>query len=90
MNFNFFKFKPITLVPFEPNLIDYSMLSKDQIYWLNNYNKLCEDVIGPELMRQGKNDALNWLQKRTQLISSAATITSSLCLFLSVFHFTIF
>ncbi|XP_029640756.1 xaa-Pro aminopeptidase 1 [Octopus sinensis] len=90
MNFNFFKFKPITLVPFEPNLIDYSMLSKDQIYWLNNYNKLCEDIIGPELMRQGKNDALNWLQKRTELISSAATITSSLCLFLSVFHFTIF
>ncbi|GAB1602992.1 xaa-Pro aminopeptidase 1-like [Argonauta hians] len=90
MNFDFLKFKPITLVPFEPNLIDYSLLDRDQIKWLNNYNKLCEDIIGPELMRQGKAKALQWLQKRTVLVSSAATMTSALCIFTFILYLTIF
>ena len=35
----FYGFKAVCLVPFEVKLIDFDLLSKDQVDWLNAYNK---------------------------------------------------
>ena len=51
----FLGFEPVALIPFEPKLIDYTLLSQGQIEWLNNYNKLIRDKIGKELRKQKKD-----------------------------------
>ena len=51
---NFLAFEPVTLVPFEPHLIDYNLLSEDQIKWLNDYNRLTREKVGAELEKQKK------------------------------------
>jgi hypothetical protein len=36
---------PVTLIPFEPKLIDFGMMSTAQIEWFNEYNvKIREEV----------------------------------------------
>ena len=52
---NFLGFELVCLVPFEPKLIDYSLLTEPQIEWLNNYNDLIQQKIGPMLKIAGKN-----------------------------------
>jgi len=64
----FYGFKPVCLVPFEPKLIDYSLLSKDQVDWLNEYHKQVLDKVGPALLQQGYNSAYGWLLERTSHI----------------------
>ncbi len=56
---NFLGFEPVCLMPFEPKLIDYSLLSDAQIDWLNNYNRKIREKIGSELNWQGKT---RWVQ----------------------------
>lgn len=51
---SFLGFEPICLVPFEPKLIDYSLMSDAQIDWLNNYNRLIREKVGSALKEQGK------------------------------------
>ena len=41
-------------MPFEPHLIDYNLLSDDQINWLNYYNRLTREKVGAELKKQEK------------------------------------
>lgn len=64
----FYGFKPVCLVPFEPKLIDYDLLSDEQVDWLNRYNKLIRDKVGKELLKQGKNSAHKWMMIRTEPI----------------------
>ncbi|XP_033732214.1 xaa-Pro aminopeptidase 1-like [Pecten maximus] len=45
----FLGFEPITLIPFEPNLIIYDMLSLPQIEWINAYHQTVLDRIVPIL-----------------------------------------
>ena len=52
---NFLGFEPVCLVPFEPKLINYSLLTEPQIDWLNNYNNMIQQKIGPMLKDAGKN-----------------------------------
>ena len=37
---DFIEFEAVTLVPFEPKLIDFGLMSVKQIEWLNTYNEL--------------------------------------------------
>lgn len=39
-----------------------------QISWLNEYHTQCREVVGPELKRQGKKEAYEWLMRETQSI----------------------
>ncbi|XP_033107019.1 xaa-Pro aminopeptidase ApepP-like [Anneissia japonica] len=64
-NWTFMGFEPITVVPFEPNLINYDMLSYDQIVWLNEYNKLIERTV----LRELSPEAQKWLRLRTKQIN---------------------
>ena len=51
----FLGFEPVALIPFEPKLIDFGLLNKGQIDWLNQYNKLIREKIGKELNDQKKD-----------------------------------
>ncbi|XP_022089810.1 xaa-Pro aminopeptidase 1-like isoform X2 [Acanthaster planci] len=57
-------FKMISLVPLEPNLIDFSMFNNKQLEYYNNYNKRVRDEIGPrsELTEAGKA----WMMSKTE------------------------
>ncbi len=48
-------FEPVALIPFEPKLIDFSLLNDEQVRWLKKYNKLIREKVGKELKRQKKN-----------------------------------
>ena len=37
-----------------------------QLAWLNDYHKKCRDVVGAELEKSGRHDALSWLQRETE------------------------
>ena len=41
----FYGFKAVCLVPFEPKLIDYGLLSREQVDWINSYNKEIVDKV---------------------------------------------
>ena len=45
-------FRPVCLVPFEPKLIKYELLNNEQIDWLNRYNRMIRERVGPLLKRQ--------------------------------------
>ncbi|XP_036919869.1 xaa-Pro aminopeptidase 1 [Sturnira hondurensis] len=62
-------FEPLTLVPIQTKMIDVESLTDKECDWLNNYHQTCRDVIGKELQRQGRQEALEWLIRETQPIS---------------------
>lgn len=63
-------FRPATLVPFEPRLIQQELLSPSHIDWLNAYNQRCLDEVGTYLLEvRGNQQAYDWLAARTQPIA---------------------
>ncbi len=63
-NFDFLEFAMLTLVPYEKNLINWQMLTKNEIEYLSKYYKLIEKRIMPHLSIQAKN----WLQTQLRLV----------------------
>ncbi|XP_076982087.1 xaa-Pro aminopeptidase 1 isoform X2 [Tamandua tetradactyla] len=62
-------FEPLTLVPIQTKMIDVDSLTDKECDWLNNYHQNCREVIGKELQKQGRQEALEWLIRETQPIS---------------------
>ncbi|XP_057164391.1 xaa-Pro aminopeptidase 1 isoform X2 [Ursus arctos] len=62
-------FEPLTLVPIQTKMIDVDSLTDKECDWLNNYHLTCREVIGKELQKQGRQEALEWLIRETQPIS---------------------
>ncbi|KAF7463203.1 xaa-Pro aminopeptidase 1 [Marmota monax] len=62
-------FEPLTLVRIQTKMIDVESLTDKECDWLNNYHLTCRDVIGKELQKQGRQEALEWLIRETQPIS---------------------
>jgi len=60
-----FGFEPLTLVPFDRNLIEVSMLSGAETKWINAYHARIEKILRPML----DGDALAWLELVTQEIA---------------------
>lgn len=58
----FLHFKPVCLVPFEPKLIKYSLLTRAQVNWLNKYNQLIIEKVLPRL-QQG-SPSHQWVKAR--------------------------
>lgn len=58
-------FETFTVVPFEPNLINYDLLSPAQRKFINAYHKKCDETVGKLLLEKGNQEAYNWLKKRT-------------------------
>ena len=66
---NFVEFAPVTLVPFEPKLIDFSQLSVKQIEWYNSYNEVVKEKVLPKLEDLGDIRAYNWASSRLKYVS---------------------
>jgi len=64
----FYGFKAVCLVPFEVKLIDFTLLSKDQVDWLNEYNKEIVEKVGPILLEEGYEAGYRWMLERTMHI----------------------
>ncbi|XP_041970704.1 xaa-Pro aminopeptidase 1-like [Aricia agestis] len=63
-------FREVTLVPYEPKLIDKNLLTDYEINWLNAYNEKIRKTVGPELQLQGLTSVYYWMMNKTVHIDS--------------------
>ncbi|XP_026322497.1 xaa-Pro aminopeptidase 2-like [Hyposmocoma kahamanoa] len=68
-------FLETTLVPFDPKLIDKSMLTDYEVLWLNAYNERIRKIVGPELNAQGMLDVYYWMTNKTIPFETQASKT---------------
>jgi Xaa-Pro aminopeptidase len=64
----FLTFETLTLVPLEPKLIKTSLLTWKHRKWINEYNSKIRKIVGKELKRLQKFDALKWMNEKTSVI----------------------
>ena len=57
-------FEPITLVPYDLDAVDFSLLDEKEIAYLNAYNRRVYDTISPHLT----DEEARWLKKYTRAI----------------------
>ncbi len=62
----FYKFETITYVPYDERGIVVSMLSDEELSWLNNYQKMVYDTLAPLIEEE---DLLAYLKKVTKTIT---------------------
>ncbi|MDW2127796.1 M24 family metallopeptidase C-terminal domain-containing protein, partial [Vibrio sp. 2033] len=60
----FYGFETITLAPIATNTLDVSLLSHDEINWLNQYHSRVYQALSPSLDEHDKA----WLQRATQFV----------------------
>lgn len=60
----FLAFKTLTLYPFDHKLIEKSLLSKNEIKWINTYHKMVFKKVGPYL----DNEVKNWFKNKCRNI----------------------
>ncbi|XP_070769429.1 xaa-Pro aminopeptidase 2 [Enoplosus armatus] len=81
---NYLTFDTVSLVPYDRKLIDTSLLSSEQLQWLNKYYEMIRRLVGPELDKQGLREEKDWMLKNTEPFmesgSSASVCSSSLTL----------
>jgi len=58
----FYRFETLTLVPVDRNLIDRSLLTREEIEWLNNYHERVYSELSGHLTEEEKN----WLREATK------------------------
>ena len=57
----YLRLNPLTLCPIDTNPIDFSMLTNDELQWLNEYHQLVYEQLSPLLTRE----ECKWLRKAT-------------------------
>ena len=57
----FFKFRKLTMIPIQKNLIDVSLMTKEELDWLDSYHEEVFAKVSP-LLEKG-SPALAWLTK---------------------------
>uniref|UniRef100_UPI0037E7BAA8 xaa-Pro aminopeptidase 2 n=1 Tax=Semicossyphus pulcher TaxID=241346 RepID=UPI0037E7BAA8 len=81
---NYLTFDTVSLVPYDRKLVDTSLLSSQQLLWLNNYYETIRRLLGPELDKQKLQEEKDWMLKNTEPFSasgsSASVCSSSLTL----------
>ncbi|KAK5864595.1 hypothetical protein PBY51_015826 [Eleginops maclovinus] len=81
---NYVTFETVSLVPYDRKLIDTSLLSSEQLQWLNKYYETIQKLLGLELDKQGLHEEKKWMLKHTEAFiksgSSVAVCSSSLTL----------
>lgn len=58
----FLKFETLTLFPFDLQLFDKTLMTQDEIDWINNYHKNVRDTLTPLLQNE---DERQWLHAKT-------------------------
>lgn len=84
---NYLTFETVSLVPYDRKLIDTSLLSSQQLQWLNNYYTTIRNVLGPELDKQNLPEEKDWMLKNTEPFSasgSSASVCSSSLTFIAL------
>jgi len=64
----FLAFQDVTMVPYEPKLIDSTLLSAAEKRMLNEYNAKIRNDVGDELKRLGNMRAFYWMMNQTRHI----------------------
>jgi Xaa-Pro aminopeptidase len=62
---DFYAFETLTLCPIDTRLIDYSLLSSEEIDWLNNYHLKVYDELSPLLSSEEKE----WLREERNFLN---------------------
>ena len=62
----FYCFEPVTLVPIQTKMIQKSLLTSDEIEWLNDYHQKTFEAIGALLSKD--EPAYKWLERETKPI----------------------
>lgn len=62
----FLKFNKLTMIPIQKNLIDMSLMTKDELDWLDTYHEEVYSKVAP-LLEEG-SPALSWLKKSCEKI----------------------
>ena len=65
---DFVRFEAVTLVPFEPKLIDFELMTTKQIEYFNTYN---EKILNQVLPLVQDDRTRTWIESRTQYVSPA-------------------
>uniref|UniRef100_A0A4W5RIK5 X-prolyl aminopeptidase (aminopeptidase P) 2, membrane-bound n=1 Tax=Hucho hucho TaxID=62062 RepID=A0A4W5RIK5_9TELE len=76
---NYLTFETVSLVPYDRKLIDTSLMSTQQLQWLDNYYLTIRELMGAELDRQGLTEEKKWMLKHTvpfQRATDSAAISS--------------
>ncbi|XP_012605880.1 xaa-Pro aminopeptidase 2 [Microcebus murinus] len=76
-------FEVVSLVPYDRNLIDVSLLSPEHLQYLNLYYQTIREKVGPELLRRQLLEEHAWLQQHTEPLSARAPGTASLAFLLT-------
>ncbi|XP_028743206.1 xaa-Pro aminopeptidase 2 [Peromyscus leucopus] len=71
-------FEVVSFVPYDRNLIDVSLLSPDQLQYLNRYYQTIRETVGPELQRRQLLEEFAWLERHTKPLSALAPHFTSL------------
>uniref|UniRef100_A0A8C5HAI2 Xaa-Pro aminopeptidase 2 n=1 Tax=Gouania willdenowi TaxID=441366 RepID=A0A8C5HAI2_GOUWI len=84
---NYLTFDTVSLVPYDRKLIDTSLLSSEQLQWLNRYYETIRRLLVPELDSQGLHEEKKWVLTNTEPFihsgsSATTTFSSSLTIFL--------
>ncbi|XP_071455726.1 xaa-Pro aminopeptidase 1-like [Hetaerina americana] len=66
-------FSSVTLVPYEPKLIDLDLLSNEQRRMLNDYNARVRTEVGAELKRQKRMRGFYWMMSKTLHVPECKT-----------------
>lgn len=61
----FLQFKNMTLFPFDTTLCDTSLMTDEEIDWINNYHKTIYDRLSPLLSKEEQD----WLKEKTKAIT---------------------
>ncbi|XP_057574285.1 xaa-Pro aminopeptidase 2 [Hippopotamus amphibius kiboko] len=77
-------FEVVSLVPYDRNLIDVSLLSPEQLQYVNRYYQTIREKVGPELQRRQLLEEFSWLQRHTELLTARAAPTASLAPLMTV------
>ncbi|CAG0915481.1 unnamed protein product [Notodromas monacha] len=65
---DFLGFETVSYAPIHIGLIDRSLMTKEEIQWLNNYHRDCRQQLTPVLQSIGDEMALKWLEKETRVL----------------------
>ena len=60
----FYKFETLTLFPFDKKAFDKTLMTKEEIEWLNNYHETVYRTLSPELT----NEEQEWLRNATSAL----------------------
>lgn len=66
-------FDVVTLAPYEAKLIDLTMLSREQCEAVNAYHATVLDVVGTEMLNQGRQQGFDWLVLKTQPLDCSSS-----------------